>query len=238
MICFTVFYISIHKKDIPQEILLSRMLKISGAEPLTSEIYMWGSIQDRSYTTEDCEKIAIELCSRFDAIDGRFEKETYEDESLWKINFKGMTSSSEIINASVCFNKEKANPETGYVYISVTGNTDGRELYETRQDLLEIFKKYGINVRTNSCITGKFDGKLDKLEFTRVSKDMFEKISAKKVEGIEDGNLISVSAYSPSIDDYISINGNKVNLNLAIRYNEREDRTYIWIGTPVITSEY
>jgi len=34
------------------------------------------------------------------------------------------------------------------------------------------------------------------------------------------------------------VNGKKVNMNLAIRYNSYEDRTYIWLATPVITVEY
>ena len=29
-----------------------------------------------------------------------------------------------------------------------------------------------------------------------------------------------------------------MNLNIAIRYNEYEEKTYIWIGTPIITIGY
>jgi len=62
--------------------------------------------------------------------------------------------------------------------------------------------------------------------------------NAKKVEGITEENLISISAYSPRVKSSILVNEKRVNINLAMRYNSYEDKTYIWLATPVITTEY
>ncbi|OZV13462.1 hypothetical protein CIW83_04260 [Tissierella sp. P1] len=51
-------------------------------------------------------------------------------------------------------------------------------------------------------------------------------------------SLVSYTAYTPLIESSIFSGEKKVNLNLAIRYNENEDKTYIWIGTPIITTGY
>ena len=50
--------------------------------------------------------------------------------------------------------------------------------------------------------------------------------------------ITSYTVFTPYIDNYIFFFRKRVNLNLAIRYNEYENRTYIWIGTPIITTGY
>lgn len=72
----------------------------------------------------------------------------------------------------------------------------------------------------------------------RISRLILDGAKAKKVNGMSEKNLISVSAYSPLIDNNIEIEGRKINMNLALRYNAFEDKTYIWLATPVITIEY
>ena len=71
-----------------------------------------------------------------------------------------------------------------------------------------------------------------------ISGRILTETGAKRIEGIKDRNYISVSAYSPYIQEFIQVRGKRVNLNLAARYNSYEDKTYIWLATPVITTEY
>jgi len=48
-------------------------------------------------------------------------------------------------------------------------------------------------------------------------------------------DILSFSIFTPYIEQYIYTGSRKMNLNIAIRFNEYEDKTYIWIGTPIIT---
>ena len=56
---------------------------------------------------------------------------------------------------------------------------------------------------------------------------------------MEDDNLISVTAYSNLLTendlDYLD---NKINLNIGIRYSENEDKTLIYMATPIIKLDY
>lgn len=108
----------------------------------------------------------------------------------------------------------------------------------TAELLYGLFKESELKPEFNFCIVGNFNGQLDYLSLNDICLKLLEKANARSVEGIRDGNMISVSAYSPIIKESISANGRKVNLNLAIRYNSYEDKTYIWLATPVITREY
>ena len=50
---------------------------------------------------------------------------------------------------------------------------------------------------------------------------------------------ISASAVIPPLLDENIISGGKpVNVQVAMRYNSYKDKTYLWIGVPVISIEY
>lgn len=63
-------------------------------------------------------------------------------------------------------------------------------------------------------------------------------IGARLVETYNEGNLESYSFYSPQLSDRLDVGGNFINLHLAFRYNEFEDQTYVYLGTPVIAPDY
>jgi len=85
---------------------------------------------------------------------------------------------------------------------------------------------------------GTFEGKLESSNKVKKITKTLQVINGNKIEGIMDESIISISAYSPNIDRFIYTGNNKMNLNIAMRYNEYEGKTYYWIGSPIITIEY
>ena len=131
------------------------------------------------------------------------------------------------------------NPAGNYTAsVSLTDTSGKPDLKAAAAGLLGIFEKYGIDPDINICITGSLEGKLKEEELESICAKVFEVTGAGGVEGIRDGGLISVSAFAPSIKDSVKVNGKDINLNIAIRYNSYEEKTYIWLATPIITTEY
>ena len=64
-------------------------------------------------------------------------------------------------------------------------------------------------------------------------------MKAKEVDRVSDKNLISATAYSNLLSennlDYLE---SKINLNIGIRYSENEDKTLIYMATPIIKLDY
>ncbi len=60
----------------------------------------------------------------------------------------------------------------------------------------------------------------------------------KVIEKYRDQQVLSFSIFTPYIEQYIYTGREKMNLNIVIRYNEYENKSYIWIGTPIITIGY
>ncbi|EOC99444.1 YwmB family TATA-box binding protein [Caldisalinibacter kiritimatiensis] len=102
----------------------------------------------------------------------------------------------------------------------------------------KIFNKFNANTKITTCIVGTYDGKLKEKENLHIINEAIQVIKGKKIEGLVEPSLISISAYSPLIDDYIYTADKRMNLNIAMRYNEYEDKTYIWIGSPIIAVGY
>lgn len=122
--------------------------------------------------------------------------------------------------------------------VSLTDTSREPELKTTVSDIVKVFEKYGIKADVNICIIGSIEGKPEGDELEEICRNAFRAAEAREVEGIRDNGLISVSAFAPSIDDTVKVNGRDINLNIAIRYNSYEGKTYIWLATPVITTEY
>lgn len=98
----------------------------------------------------------------------------------------------------------------------------------------EIGEKPGVNL----SITGSMEGKFTEEEVSGLCGKALESINASIIEGINSNGLVSITAFSPSIKEAVKVNGKRVNVNIAARYNSYEGKTYIWLATPVIITEY
>ena len=54
---------------------------------------------------------------------------------------------------------------------------------------------------------------------------------------MKDEFSLNIMGFSPLLPEGIEILGQNYNINIVMRYNSEEDKTYLWIGTPVISLE-
>ncbi len=207
----------------------------SGAQPVSSEAYFWSKAHVNSY--DSLKKIASEIADRLKLLrdESYFENECDNDNAK-KYEIDGFSESGARVLIGAFHSYEVA--DDNYISLSVMKYDSLIGFKNAAELLYSLFKEFGLEPEFNFCIVGNFDGQLDYISLNGICTDILEKANAHSVEGIREGNMISVSAYSPIIKESISTNGRKVNINLAIRYNSYEDKTYIWLATPVITRAY
>lgn len=107
-----------------------------------------------------------------------------------------------------------------------------------RSKISGIFQNTGSSAHINTCLTGWLDGKLEQDNFAVRIKQAFQAIGAVVLDRLEQPGFMSCTSFSPEIDEFMAVGGKKTNVNMAIRYSPYNDRTYIIIGSPVITEEY
>lgn len=239
IILLSVLYLLMHNNtDLPEN-TLQKAFKISDAVPVSSDIYIWGTLSGEINTAKRMQELSRELADALDVKrDSSYVEKFDNNDYIKKLEIRG--NNKQGCRIKVAVQNDKTSGKGQDINVSVDVIRDGlvEDFKNIRESILSVFDRYGIKPEVNLCITGSYNEKLDTKQLNNMCSKILGKIEAKKVEGIREGNLISVSAYSPVIGSSIVVNGNKVNLNVAIRYNSNEGKTYIWIATPVITTEY
>ena len=141
------------------------------------------------------------------------------------------------IIASSYYNEESEKGET-YLYINSIKNVQEDGINDIITLTEELFKNYEKNVEITTCLIGTIDGKLSNEYTKNTVPEILNELSFQIVDIYQDGELVSYTAYTEKMEDYILAGDDRINLNIALRYNEYDDNTLVWIGTPIITSGY
>lgn len=247
LILFTVLFTIIileNKQEvnkIPEipEVSLQKSFDASGAKIVSSEIYFWSKLDNKNKSIESLKKLTSDLLIGLGINGSNLLSKSYDQNDLiQKVELRGITVRGKIADIKIQLGRDKTESTDSFVSVSVSEDLSNTGLEEVRNAVVTVFANNKLSPKINSCMTGFFDGKLEQNQLEGISRKVLEEVKAVNVEGIRDNNLISVSAYSPLIKESVKVKGSKINLNLAIRYNSNENKTYIWLATPIIITEY
>jgi hypothetical protein len=107
-----------------------------------------------------------------------------------------------------------------------------------QEKLHRIVKNFGDSPRISTCLIGWLDGKLMDGESQDLLKRAFLAIDGVIADKLVQDQYVSVTGFSSAIPDYLQLGGKKMNINMAVRYSQYDNRTYVIIGSPIITREY
>lgn len=126
-----------------------------------------------------------------------------------------------------------------YLVLQVEGEPEQAGAYQVQKQRLEkIIGHFGVLPRINTCLTGYLDGKLMSGECELALEKAFKGAGGMIVDKLNKGDFLSYTGFSPSICEFVQIGDTRMNLNVAMRYSQYDQRTYLLIGSPVITKEY
>lgn len=240
VLSLTFMYAGIHKRtktDYACDVdMLYSAFKSSEAVGLNKELYFFAKLNEDL----DLEEIADSISKRLylDETDPNYSFTNIINDKSQVIQINAVTENNELVNISGHIIGNDNEKTERYLIVDITGDYDETGLLDLKHTVETFMKDRGFKFTYNLGLTGYIEGRLEMDELNNLLKKVFQGVSAKKIEGIRDNNLISISAYSPAVKNYISVDGNKINLNVAIRYNSYENSTYIWLATPVIAKGY
>lgn len=103
----------------------------------------------------------------------------------------------------------------------------------------EIFDAEGINsghVNINLC--GEVSGALNLYQRNRIADKLIGLLSAEIVVESRGSELYTIYAYSDRISEHILSGGRKININVAMEYDEVTNRTLIYLSSPINNLDY
>ncbi len=151
------------------------------------------------------------------------------------------------------YTKQAKQAETIFKVVTLKGNSSRTYLYteliiyedtqydilEYRDEILKAFYELGvIRVETTLQFLGAYDGQMSMSEWDRIADRMIEKLNGKVVYENRDPDLYTIYAYSALLPEYIKSNGKQVNIQVAMRYEQDNDRTVVYLATPVIRMDW
>ena len=151
-----------------------------------------------------------------------------------KFKFKAAVTIAAVLWAVVL-----AQTAATRVYMAKTGFTQAF----ARNQLLVIKKNTDTRniAEGNTCIEGRVTGKMSKENMVELAEDLFRSMGGGCVlDSSRDagGNYYVAYGYTSGIAKTKKVNSRRINLNVAISYNEKENCTEVTLGTPLINSDF
>jgi hypothetical protein len=161
-------------------------------------------------------------------------------------------------NCEISIQKNNKNAETLIKIVSVEQeNTAGivevnhyllvnLKIYKNLESILsyrDLLKKVfndlkATDLQTTIQLTGSYKGKLSLEQMNVIADNMINELEGKIAYANRQEDLFTVYAYSGLLDEYVSSVGTKINIHVAINYDEITDSTNVYLGTPVINGGY
>ena len=183
-------------------------------------------------TQEEKEKLVKNIASALGITSSYGLATVYEEE----VNTTVLSKNS--VNGSVTIKAITQEQQTQYVYVNITvyNNIDCAVSY---RELVEgMFDAMGIQGNVNMNLVGSLEGALNSTEKNELADGLLDRLGAKVVTENRDNDIFTIYAYSKGAGSYITIGGNKINMNIAIGYDEEQDRTKVYLASPINSLDY
>ncbi|MGI6188552.1 MAG: YwmB family TATA-box binding protein [Clostridiales bacterium] len=195
---------------------------------------------------EDCASIRVleslaDKALEFFGITGDYDHIINQGKNIKQVNVRGVNEKNQVVSI-ICHSVDTSGSKNGgwesYIVVDIVDRFQKAGESGAKSRMEAFFNAIGLNARITTTLVGSIKGQLKREDMEDICSDLFACIQADKAEGIIDEEFISISGYSPFIDECITSGGSNVNIQAAMRYNSYKDKTYLWIGIPIISIEY
>jgi len=164
-------------------------------------------------------------------------EDTNQYQRLARAEFRG-DSLQVVVVAQVLYPRFAGRGPESYLVVNVDTRVDQDTVRNWQDKIAALLSRAGGRPRINTCLVGWLDGKLREDEWADKLEAAFRAIDATVIDKTAYTNFASFTGYSPLIRDWLRIGDKRININMAMRYSPYDNRTFVTIGSPVITREY
>ncbi|WP_195941088.1 YwmB family TATA-box binding protein [Romboutsia sp. 1001713B170131_170501_G6] len=160
-------------------------------------------------------------------------------EEIWNKDEKQIHLTGKIEDESISIIFIKKNAEEAHIMVDILQNKVYKNIVGVYTVLENTLEKFAINADINTCISGEYSKKLHLSKCNDILTKILYNMNAQEVDRIQEENFISVTADSKILQENdLEYLGNNINLNIGMRYSEDEDKTLIYLATPIIKLDY
>lgn len=240
IIFLSIPIVSISKENVEEKNLLMEILENLGGEFVEGDVDIGGVIIEDFVEKKDLKHIGDEIIEELginNMDEQNYWEEWIEDDGFIQLIVQGYDKDKNQLTFTLSSYEDEYMKETS-LFINLIKKEQFVEINDIIEKIEKIFHIYNKPVSITTCIVGTFNDDLKLNERANMILKELKKYKGRIIEKYNDQEVLSFSIFTPYIEDYIYTGSNKMNLNIAIRYDEEENKSYIWIGTPIITIGY
>lgn len=122
------------------------------------------------------------------------------------------------------------------VEIALYDSLEHAMAYKDKVD--EIYEGYNIKVTPTINLKASYVGELSLEEKNKIADTFLNSIDATIVSEHRSSTLYTIYGYTDLIKESSISNNEKINVNIAMNYDEEEDNTFLYLSTPIISEDY
>lgn len=161
----------------------------------------------------------------------------YDDEGYAGFSISGVTEQGFQLNLVVQSLSGGVEDET-YIIVELADESSIRHLNDMRLYMEKIFGLVSADAEPFYMIEGSYDEIKSTREKKSIAKKIFRVFNGKIEERIKEDDYLSYSGYTDQFSYSLNSDNHPVNLQAALSDNEEEGRTHLYLGTPLVFSDY
>ncbi len=235
LIILSVSYIK--RGHTKQEDILASVFRQSNAKAVQSNINTYGKLDTTELTFEEMEAVCHMFAQKMELDDPwQVKKEQTDEIKRFQITRSSNDAKTTIKIESIKYPQQ--NTAETYMIVDIILYNYCDHIMPIKEKMEQAFQKANIDYTTNIVMTGTYEGSIEEEDKKQLAQTMMKKLQGKIHETYATEQVYSMAGYTKKIPTYIMSNQKKININLAVRYNAYENKTYLYLATPVITVEY
>lgn len=228
-----------HAENPAQHQPLSAAMKAVGAGVEEMSVNVWAKLPATGQEDSELETVACQAMEQLGVGQGSYQISYNKTDAQRMVRTEAIADYFHaVVIAEVVSPNSTEQAEVYLVILVETKPGSDTEFAEWQDKISAIVKNFGGTPRISTCLVGWLDGKLKDGEWHMRLRSGFNAVNATIIDKVMYENFASYAGFSPGISDYLEVGGKHININMAMRYSPYDDRTYITIGSPVITREY
>ncbi|HZJ58321.1 MAG TPA: YwmB family TATA-box binding protein [Clostridia bacterium] len=211
-----------------ESVIVDELLEASGCRWTKTDISAWAVLGFEIPSGETLKEMSIEAGEALN-LDMEAEPILEKYGETMEINLQGNGKNGLKYDIIIVGGKN------AHMIINVLSNDRFVDSQIVTNQLDEYFHSINTIPRITTTFVGDLQGELNAGQRQTLVRSLIRGLKGSAIQSMVDDRLISIAGYSPMVETS-PMDG--INFQIASRYNEYMDKTYLWIGTPVITTEY
>ncbi len=125
-----------------------------------------------------------------------------------------------------------------YLYGKLYLENGVNQVLDYKDKLEAAMKGYNGKACATICMEGRRQGVYTSREKENIIQQLLTATESKLVIDGQTADYDTVYAYTNYISDSVLVNGEKINLNIAITYDEEADESCVYMAAPIINTDY